>query len=64
MVTVLRRVDDNWYEGRLGDAAGIFPASYVEPLKPEHTDGEVITETGHLLPGDPGGVLWTASVFL
>ena len=63
-MTVLRRVDDNWYEGRLGDASGIFPASYVEPLKADHTDGEVIAETGHPLSGDPGGVLWTTPVFL
>ncbi|KAF0302952.1 Sorbin and SH3 domain-containing protein 1 [Amphibalanus amphitrite] len=39
VVTILRRVDDNWYEGRRGDATGIFPASYVEPLTADHCDG-------------------------
>ncbi|XP_043212695.1 serine/arginine repetitive matrix protein 2-like isoform X1 [Amphibalanus amphitrite] len=39
VVTILRRVDDNWYEGRRGDATGIFPASYVEPLTADHGDG-------------------------
>ncbi|XP_077297261.1 uncharacterized protein LOC143918987 isoform X3 [Arctopsyche grandis] len=32
LVTLIRRVDDNWYEGRLGDRKGIFPVSYVEVL--------------------------------
>ena len=64
MVTVLRRVDDNWYEGRLGDAAGIFPASYVEPLRAEHTDGEGITEAGYKPAGDAGVVLCKAPICL
>lgn len=29
-----RRVDDNWYEGRVGNRRGIFPVSYVEVLIP------------------------------
>lgn len=29
VVTVIRRVDSNWLEGRIGDRVGIFPASYV-----------------------------------
>ncbi|XP_037070131.1 uncharacterized protein LOC119091433 isoform X2 [Pollicipes pollicipes] len=32
LVTLLRRVDSNWFEGRLGQKVGIFPASYVEVL--------------------------------
>ena len=32
MVTLTRRVDQNWYEGRIGSRKGIFPATYVEIL--------------------------------
>ena len=28
-----RRVDDNWYEGRVGSRQGIFPVSYVDVLQ-------------------------------
>uniref|UniRef100_A0A3B3SFU9 RING-type E3 ubiquitin transferase n=1 Tax=Paramormyrops kingsleyae TaxID=1676925 RepID=A0A3B3SFU9_9TELE len=30
VLTVIRRVDDNWAEGMLGDKIGIFPILYVE----------------------------------
>ena len=30
VVTVIRRVDENWAEGRLADRIGIFPISFVE----------------------------------
>ena len=30
IVTLIRRVDDNWLEGRLGGRQGIFPSSYVQ----------------------------------
>ncbi|XP_043494705.1 sorbin and SH3 domain-containing protein 1 isoform X8 [Polistes fuscatus] len=36
LVVLTRRVDENWYEGRIGNKKGIFPISYVE----------VITEPG------------------
>ncbi|XP_065184374.1 nucleolar protein dao-5-like isoform X2 [Sycon ciliatum] len=32
LVTLLTRVDENWYEGRLSGKKGIFPVSYVEVL--------------------------------
>lgn len=32
LVALLRRVDDNWYEGKLAGRKGIFPVSYVEVL--------------------------------
>ena len=35
-MVLTRRVDENWYEGRIGNRKGIFPISYVE----------VITEPG------------------
>lgn len=37
LVVLTRRVDENWYEGRIGNRKGIFPISYVE----------VIAEPGH-----------------
>jgi hypothetical protein len=30
LVTLTRRVDENWYEGRIGANKGIFPVSYVD----------------------------------
>ncbi|MBN3320510.1 SH3R3 ligase, partial [Atractosteus spatula] len=33
ILTVIRRVDDNWAEGMLGDKIGIFPILYVEEVK-------------------------------
>jgi hypothetical protein len=36
-VTLIRRVDDNWYEGRLGQRQGIFPCNYVEVLREPDT---------------------------
>ncbi|CAL8126700.1 unnamed protein product [Orchesella dallaii] len=32
-VVLTRRVDANWYEGRIGSRRGIFPTSYVHVLK-------------------------------
>ena len=32
MVILTRRVDQNWYEGRIGSRKGIFPSTYVEVL--------------------------------
>ncbi|XP_026272003.1 E3 ubiquitin-protein ligase SH3RF1 isoform X1 [Frankliniella occidentalis] len=30
IITVIRRVDENWAEGRLGERVGIFPIAFVE----------------------------------
>lgn len=30
IINVLRRVDQNWAEGRIGDTIGIFPIAFVE----------------------------------
>lgn len=30
---LLRKLDNNWYEGRLNHIEGIFPAAYVETLR-------------------------------
>lgn len=32
LVVLSRRVDENWYEGRIGNRKGIFPVSYVDTL--------------------------------
>ncbi|KAK3917926.1 Vinexin, partial [Frankliniella fusca] len=32
LVNLIRRVDENWFEGRIGNQKGIFPVSYVEVL--------------------------------
>ena len=32
IISIIRRVDDSWVEGRLGDRIGIFPISFVEVL--------------------------------
>ncbi|XP_065063028.1 sorbin and SH3 domain-containing protein 1-like isoform X1 [Rhopilema esculentum] len=33
MITLLRKLDDNWYEGEIEDQIGIFPVNYVEILR-------------------------------
>ncbi|XP_060598250.1 uncharacterized protein LOC132752021 isoform X18 [Ruditapes philippinarum] len=37
IVTLLRNVDDNWFEGRVGNRQGIFPVAYVEVLQEPST---------------------------
>lgn len=36
-MTLLRNVDENWYEGRIGNQQGIFPVAYVEVLQEPST---------------------------
>ncbi|XP_033746573.1 uncharacterized protein LOC117331777 isoform X4 [Pecten maximus] len=36
-ITLLRRVDDNWFEGRIGHKQGIFPVQYVDVLQEPST---------------------------
>lgn len=33
LIVLTRRVDDNWYEGRIGNRRGIFPVSYVTVIR-------------------------------
>ncbi|XP_066932495.1 sorbin and SH3 domain-containing protein 1 homolog isoform X2 [Clytia hemisphaerica] len=33
MITILKQVDDNWFEGELDGQIGIFPSNYIEVLK-------------------------------
>jgi len=32
-ITLLRKIDENWYEGEIEDRIGIFPSNYVEVIK-------------------------------
>ncbi|XP_056636177.1 uncharacterized protein LOC130444871 isoform X3 [Diorhabda sublineata] len=32
LVVITRKIDDNWFEGKIGGRKGIFPANYVEVL--------------------------------
>ncbi|PIK45476.1 putative vinexin isoform X11 [Apostichopus japonicus] len=49
-IDLIRRVDGNWWEGRLGPRTGIFPDSYIEVLK--HPEGvcPICTVTHWKLP--------------
>lgn len=37
VVTLIKRLDDNWYEGRCGNSQGIFPAAYVSTIREPDT---------------------------
>ena len=34
IITLLKKIDDNWYHGELDASRGFFPASYAEVLTP------------------------------
>lgn len=47
VITVLRRIDENWLEGRSTEKIGIFPSSYVQPLENDvldFTPSKVVTK--------------------
>ncbi|XP_065214859.1 uncharacterized protein LOC135841682 isoform X2 [Planococcus citri] len=49
LIVLTRRVDDNWYEGRIGNRRGIFPVTYVHVIR-EPGEYEGLTdsaETAH-----------------
>lgn len=57
-----RRVDDNWFEGKIGGRKGIFPVSYVDVLidpseAPSQNPKPVAAPAAHsmLLNGSAGG---------
>ena len=33
IIAITEKIDDNWFQGYLGDRKGIFPSSYVEILE-------------------------------
>ncbi|XP_017773063.1 PREDICTED: uncharacterized protein LOC108560112 isoform X2 [Nicrophorus vespilloides] len=62
LVVITRRVDDNWFEGKIGGRKGIFPVSYVEVLidpsdPPQAPTKPVASPAAHsmLLNGSSGG---------
>ncbi|CAG9858074.1 unnamed protein product [Phyllotreta striolata] len=61
LVTITRKVDENWYEGKIGGRKGIFPANYVEILIDPHqtsaSSKPVASPAAHslLLNGSAGG---------
>lgn len=59
LVILTRRVDENWFEGRVGNKKGIFPVSYVEVLQypGEDSSKPVAAPAAHslLLNGSSGG---------
>ncbi|KAB7506921.1 Sorbin and SH3 domain-containing protein 1, partial [Armadillidium nasatum] len=44
MVILTRRVDENWYEGRVGNRRGIFPVTYVDGRSGGQTDTKSFTQ--------------------
>ncbi|XP_062457642.1 E3 ubiquitin-protein ligase SH3RF3 isoform X2 [Rhea pennata] len=53
ILTVIRRVDDNWAEGMLGDKIGIFPILYVEDSSSAGTATVASPRTSAII-GDQG----------
>uniref|UniRef100_A0A4W5Q7U5 RING-type E3 ubiquitin transferase n=1 Tax=Hucho hucho TaxID=62062 RepID=A0A4W5Q7U5_9TELE len=51
VLTVIRRVDDNWAEGMLGDKIGIFPILYVELNETAKQLMEIDKPTSNPVPG-------------
>ncbi|XP_071830139.1 uncharacterized protein [Apostichopus japonicus] len=45
-IDLIRRVDGNWWEGRLGPRTGIFPDSYIEVLKHPEVVPSALSPTG------------------
>lgn len=44
----MRKVDANWYEGRIGDRKGIVPSSYLDVFsEPEVKGMFVLEEAAH-----------------
>ena len=43
-VLLLRRVDDQWLVGRVGDKEGIFPQNFVDIIHPLHDEVALLRE--------------------
>ncbi|XP_055858880.1 sorbin and SH3 domain-containing protein 1 isoform X16 [Episyrphus balteatus] len=56
-VTLTRRVDENWYEGKIANRKGIFPVSYVEVL----VDIGAEDKTGGRLPAATQSIITQSS---
>lgn len=42
LVALTRRVDPNWFEGRIGSRKGIFPVTYVDVLLVSSSDSQSV----------------------
>ncbi|XP_035227912.1 sorbin and SH3 domain-containing protein 2-like isoform X3 [Stegodyphus dumicola] len=58
-VVLTRKVDQNWYEGRLGTKKGIFPISYVEVLQ---EPGECSLGSRSISPRPPASPVYSPIV--
>ena len=43
-IVLLKRIDDEWYMGRLGDQEGMFPVKFVEVIEDLPKDKEPETK--------------------
>jgi hypothetical protein len=41
-VSIIRRIDANWYEGHIGHKEGIFPVQYIQVLKEPETSKKFV----------------------
>lgn len=46
VVTIVRQIDANWYEGKIDGRRGILPVSYVEDLANSPTNGSSLLSSG------------------
>lgn len=55
MITLLRKLDANWYEGEIEDRIGIFPVAYIEVLKhPEMIKKAIVpSKLEQMIKADP-----------
>lgn len=69
-IVLTRRVDTNWYEGRIGSRCGIFPASYVHVLQEPGSSFDLASSkspkpvgapAAHSLVTQNGGGIYSAS---
>lgn len=66
MITLIRKIDENWFEGRIGDRTGIIPASYCHvmampqasriPIRSEKVSKPVAAPAAHSLIHDGSGL--------
>jgi sorbin and SH3 domain-containing protein 1 len=47
-VSIIRRIDANWYEGHIGHKEGIFPVQYVHVLKEPETSKNFVENRSDL----------------
>ncbi|XP_006824971.1 E3 ubiquitin-protein ligase SH3RF1-like [Saccoglossus kowalevskii] len=45
IITVLDKVDDNWWRGQIGNTTGIFPVTYVQEHTSNNSQGDAALQT-------------------